>query len=101
MTGRIVGLSGLALALALGHAPPAAGDPAAGPAGSVASPEAPRSSPSPEAPGTVDSPEPPDAIESHGASVSADDLLLELDEDTGAHDPLEPSNRLVFGANEA
>jgi phospholipid-binding lipoprotein MlaA len=35
------------------------------------------------------------------AGVSAEDMLLELESGAADHDPLEPSNRVVFGANEA
>lgn len=71
----IAGPTGLVLAIALALALPAAGEPTLEPA-----------------------PAPDDA---HAASVSADDLLLELEEQAGDDDPLEPSNRMVFGANEA
>jgi phospholipid-binding lipoprotein MlaA len=36
----------------------------------------------------------------HAASVSAEDMLLELESGASDDDPLEPSNRAVFGANE-
>ena len=43
--------------------------------------------------------EPGVAVDSHVADSAADDFLAEYD-DLGAGDPLEPSNRVVFGANE-
>ena len=39
----------------------------------------------------------PDA---HVADAGAEGLVLEYEEGVGEHDPLEPSNRLVFGGNE-
>jgi phospholipid-binding lipoprotein MlaA len=104
----IAGLSGLALAVALGQTPPAAGDLAPGPPGAIESQQPPDAAQSQQSPDATESQQPPDAdsqqppdAESHAAGVSADDLLLELDEDAGEDDPLEPSNRMVFGANEA
>jgi phospholipid-binding lipoprotein MlaA len=90
----------LALAAALTLAGSArGGTPAEVPPENAAPPEAPVAADAPAADSHV-ADDPPAVDDSHVVDTATDDLLLEYEETLVEDDPLEPSNRVMFGANE-
>jgi phospholipid-binding lipoprotein MlaA len=67
----------------------------ASPVGEIAAPDAEAAPPDSD----VGAPE-PHPSDSHVVDSETEDLLLEYEEVVGEDDPLEPSNRVMFGANE-